>query len=437
MIDAVSRDRSYSGSISFTRSSMDPLIDLAIAGCLLKNSNWIRVTERQARVFIEIGDAGYSTSTFARFLDYARSGVADLYRRRNIDSAVVEEKARRVWGSVVHLFSSRFLLSRSGVDLDLFPEIYRGDLYSLIEVASWIISRTLEIKRGGSRVPIGIALRRAVRELDVEQSIQREVAPLLWWINLAVESEALEKLFRIYHHAYMKKETINASAIKFRSVSRVLNALVFIEHFRPGIHGICRRRDSRLRWFLYSEILTYMMAVYLFEIQRLAGVERAVISISDIITPRKGYSAGRASALASLILLSPIYMQYRVEAGGSLAVTPADIAVAVLRIIRRRGRMDDFVVGVQEVSEEIAGFWREADLFGRVQSYSGGSTPNDLYRLRSFTNSLALLINLGVDGIHISTMEKPVLKLPPRMIGYDSIFVRSRRFIPILSSVFG
>ena len=99
--------------------------------------------------------------------------------------------------------------------------------------------------------------------------------------------------------------------------------------------------------------------------------------------------------------------------------------------------MDDFVVGVQEVSDEIAGFWREADLFGRVQSYSGGSTPNDLYRLRSFTNSLALLINLGVDGIHISTMEKPVLKLPPRMIGYDSIFVRSRRFIPILSSVFG
>ena len=119
-----------------------------------------------------------------------------------------------------------------------------------------------------------------------------------------------------------------------------------------------------------------------------------------------------------------------------MIVTPADIVVSVLRISRARGGAGDFVASAEEVAKEVASFWEERDLLRRLKLYSQDEVaPEALCRKRSFTASLALIINAGIGGIHITTERRPELQLPPRMIGFDSLYVRAQQLSSIVRRV--
>jgi hypothetical protein len=51
--------------------------------------------------------------------------------------------------------------------------------------------------------------------------------------------------------------------------------------------------------------------------------------------------------------------------------------------------------------------------------------------------SLALIINTGIWGVYPITYRSPEFRLPPRMDGFDSVYVRAEEFLPILKSVWG
>jgi hypothetical protein len=57
--------------------------------------------------------------------------------------------------------------------------------------------------------------------------------------------------------------------------------------------------------------------------------------------------------------MSPIFMQYAIEARSEVAVTPADIIVALLRIMKYRGETESFLVHMRDVAGEILKFWEE------------------------------------------------------------------------------
>jgi hypothetical protein len=178
------------------------------------------------------------------------------------------------------------------------------------------------------------------------------------------------------------------------------------------------------------------MTAYMVELQELLGLREKELALSTLLSPRKGIYGGAASALATLILMSPIFAQYSLEARGEVVVTPADIVISVLRVAKSRGRTGDFIVGVLEVAEEVVRFWEERDLLRRLKLYSQDKiTPEALCGKSSFTTSLALLVNTGVGGIHITTERKPELRLPPRMTGFDSLYVRAEQLTAIAQRI--
>jgi len=446
----------------------DPFIDMAFVHPLISRSDWLRVLERQAEVFISIGDMGEGTATYRRYKSEVRSLVVSMFKRvykktieRQLKEHLVEDKARRAWKALVTLFASRLLMERIGLGLgELLPEKY-ADLASI----SRVVAKIIEVKTQGTGISGTTTVKRALKELGIEEKKLCDIAPFLWWINLVMEAEVFEAVFKFHYLVYSKMREIRSfaeeaesSLLIFRDhepdydyaeyevlkallsrcaelrgqyINKLQNAILFVKYLRQSVD-----EPERWEWFVHDEILTYIASVYMVEMQRLSDVEKILLDVSSIIGSRRGSYAGVASALASLISLSPIFMQYAVEAQRAAVVTPADIVVSVLRLISKQHRLNDFAVSVQDVAEEIVRFWKESDILRRLQIYSQDEVGLDtLCRSRSFTISLALLINAGVDGIHVSTMRKPILKLPPRMIGYDSLFIRPRHLLPIIKKV--
>jgi len=88
------------------------------------------------------------------------------------------------------------------------------------------------------------------------------------------------------------------------------------------------------------------------------------------------------------------------------------------------------------VAEEIAKFWDEKGLSQRLKQYVRDEiSPEALFHKNTLTISLSLIINAGVSGVHIFTSRKPELLLPPRMTGFDSLYVRSEQFLSTLKSI--
>lgn len=446
----------------------DPFIDVAFVYPLINRSDWLHVLERQAVVFTSTGDIGENTVTYRRYKNEIRSFIVNTFKHiyeKTIESQLkadlVEDKARRAWKALITLLASRSLMESIGLGLgELLPKKY-ADLTSI----SPVIEKIIEVKTRSKGVSGASAIKKALVELGIDREGLSDIAPLLWWINLVMESEVFEAVFKFHYLVHSKIQEIRFfareienSLLIFRNhepdyeyaeyeilrallsrcaelrsqyINKLHNAILFVKYLRQSV-----KEPERWEWFVYDEILTYVASIYMVEMQRLSGVEKMLLNVSGIIGLRKGLYAGAASALASLILLSPIFMQYAVEARSTAVVTPSDIIVSVLRLINKQNRMNDFAVDIHEVAGEIVEFWKESDILRRLRIYSQGKiTAEALYRSRSFTVSLALLINAGVEGIHISTMRRPILKLPPRMIGYDSLFIRPRRLLFIIKKV--
>ena len=442
----------------------DPFVDLAFVQQLIGNEDWLQVMRRQAEVYSSTGDIGESTVTFRMYRSQAKQYVIRTLQRayhaidRYLSDELVSEKASRAWRALVTLLASLQLMERAGAGLgELLPEGY-----GRLEELKVVIDRMIEEKTSRERAEAAAVVMKVLRELSNEQFLN--TVPKLWWLNLVMESEVFEAVFK-YHLLASKKELVGgfvksaeealsevrghspdlsymeyevlkallSRCVELRGqyINKLQNAIIFVKIGRRSV-----KNYKEWDWFLRDEVLTYSMSMYMVELQRLLGLREKELNISTLLSPRRGPYGGPASALSTLILMSPIFTQYALEARREVVVTPADIVVSVLRISRARGETGDFVVSVREVAEEIVSFWERQDFLRRLKLYSQDEvTPEALCRKSSFTTSLALIVNAGIGGIHITTERRPELRLPPRMVGFDSLYVRAQQLSSIIQRV--
>jgi hypothetical protein len=442
----------------------DPFIDAAFIGYLIGREEWLDVMQRQARVYGEIGDIGEGTVTFRTYKEEVKKYIIAKFGRvyeRGLENQIEkigEEKARRAWRAAITLLLSKQLMDRAGVGLGkLLPAEY-ARLESIAPILNALVDE--KTRKKGLSAPT--AVRNVLKRLGGEQVANS--APILWWTNLVMESEVFEGLLKFHYivassphiaefvksaedylarvdgHAsdynYMEYEVLKGllsrcTELRGQYINKLQNAIIFVKLWRNSV-----KNPQAWSWFLKNEVLTYTLSVYLTEIQSLLGLGKLRLNISALLAPKSGVYGGPASALSALILMSPIFMQYAIEARREVAVTPADIVVALLRIIRSHGRAEDFSVDMREVAEEIVKFWDEKDISRRLKLYAKDDiSPDSVYSKEALTTSLSLLINAGVSGISITTNRKPELRLPPRMLGFDSLYVRSEQFLTVLRTI--
>jgi len=463
----------------------DPFVDMAFVQPLLEEEEWLEVLRRQASIYISTGDMGKDTRTFSVYRNAAGSLAAEalgsVYRKtvsKGLPEKLVHEKAERAWEALLMFLASTNLLKEIGLGLGESLPWRLPDP----RTSAPVIRKILATKTGSAGgTATTSAVRKAVKELEGGAEKLLEVAPLLWWINIYMEREVFEGVFKFHYLMYSRKREFESFAegvekalaeeiaghegdaeymkyelskallsrcaeLRGQYINKLQNALLFVKLLRWS-----EPKPERWEWFLNDDVLTYVAAVYITEIQRLAWLAEhrdareggripVRLRISDMVGPKKGPLAGEASALASFILLSPIFMQYAVEtgrAGEDMPATPADIAVAVLRLINKQEKRGDFVVDVREVAEEILEFWREADILRRLEKYSGKPLASAYAssQLAMFNASLSFMIRARIRGVQTSVMEKPLLRLPPRGEGYDSLFILPRQFLSIVKKI--
>ena len=458
------------GGISASRRRLvesiknDPFIDAAFIGYLIGREEWLDVVQRQAQVYSEIGDIGEGTATFRMYKEevkkYIVTKFGHVYERGLEDqiAKIGEEKARRAWRATITLLLSKQLMDRAGVGLGkLLPAEY-ARLESVVPVINALVDE--KTRKKGLSAPT--AVRNVLKRLSDEQVAS--LAPILWWTNLVMESEVFEGLLKFHYivasspniaefvksaedylagvdghipdYDYMEYEVLKGllsrcAELRGQYINKLQNAVIFAKLWRNSV-----KNPQAWSWFLKNEVLTYTLSVYLTEIQSLLGLEKRRLNISVLLAPKSGVYGGPASALSALILMSPIFMQYVIEARREVAVTPADIVTALLRIARAHDPAEDFSVEMREVAEEIVKLWDEKDISRRLKLYAKDDvSPDSIYGKEALTMSLSLLINAGVSGISIITNKKPELRLPPRMIGFDSLYVRSEQFLTVLRTI--
>ena len=456
----------------------DIFADVAFISYLVGSREWLEAAKRQAMIYNEIGDIGFRTDAFRSYRESVKQHVVEklrpMFRRspRYLESSVEkygDSKARRAWSTIVTLLASQQLLERAGARPgELLPEEY-----AKLEYVAPLLNDLIEEKMKRSAPK---AAKEVFERLGEDRALM--LAPLLWWLNMVMESEALEGILKFHYivskkplmgelarfietaegylseieghkadPAYMEYEVLKSlmsRCVELRGqyINKVQLALLFVKLWRRSV-----RRPEEWRWFLKDDVLTYALSIYLAELQALLGLGgRIKLNILSLLAPealgegegvsRKSIYGGSASALLALILMSPIFMQYAIEARSEVAVTPADIIVALLRIMKYRGGTESFLVHMRDVVDEILRFWEEKDLARRLKLYVKDEISLDaLYSKRSLTLSLSLVINASAGQLHVFTAKKPELLLPPRMIGFDSLYVTSGRFSSILRSI--
>jgi len=445
----------------------DPFIDAAFVKYLISSQDRLEVLKRQARVYSETGDIGEGLTTFHIYKNEVKSYIINkfksIYNERMLEkeiSKIGDEKAKRAWRVVITLLASQQLMSRAGAGAGEFLPKEYGRLENLASILDTLIEEKTRQRGVGAPNVVKNVIKKYGRELVPE------LAPLLWWINLVMESEVFEGILKYHflvlkksqalefakiaevelseiegHKAdleYMEQEMLKGllsrcAELRGQYINKLQTAILFIKLWRRRI-----KNPEGWEWFLKNEILTYALSVYLTELQSYLGFEKRKLNISTLLSPKSGIYAGPSSALSSLILLSPIFMQYVIEASNKVIITPADIIVAVLRIAKSSMKAEDYVIGVRNIVEEILKFWHESNILQRLKLYTQSEMDPKaiISELENrFVTSLALIINTGIRGIIITTRERPEFHLPPRMDGFDSLYIRTEQLLPILNGV--
>lgn len=459
----------------------DPFIDLAFVQPLISDENLLSVIKRQAEVYSAIGDAGEGTTAFRVYREEVKKFVADKFSQvyrgsiKALGEKVINKKAARAWRALVTLLSSQRLIEETGIKLKLFPRSC-DQLKACSDTIEYMVEEKAKgEKRTGVKGPE--VVKKMLKRFDA--STLCNLMPLLWWVNMVMESEVFEALFK-YHLIASERELVESFVksvegtlsrvrghiadpdytryevlrallsrcveLRGQYINKLHNAVVFVKLLRRSV-----KNPDRWDWFLRDDVLTYAMSLYMRELQqllmelqkesqKLPGPEERELelNLSTLLSPGRGLYGGATSALRTLILTSPILMQYALEARGEIAVTPADIVTAVMRISEAGGKEDDFVASVHDIAEEIIDFWKDEDLLRRLKLYAEDDiSPEALCRKDSFVLSIAAIVSIKECGLHITTWEKPELRLPPRMLGFDSLYVELQQLLSIMQRVWG
>jgi len=389
----------------------DLFVDISFVSCLMSEKEWLEVLRSQAKVFRDIGDLGEYLSTYfvyrVRVKSYVVEKFREIYDEKMFEEKITDEKIRRAWRTLLMYFVIQDFvryLKTWGDPLPfgaIEPEDVKPILDELVEE---------RVKRREKRAD------KIIREVFERNGFERSmrVAPFLWWINIMMESDVFDRLISCYK-----------SLTSCQSLKRLQSAMLLVKLWR---------RDVEKKWedFLNKDIMTYLLATYVSEIQRLAETEKTV-SVLDFMLPRKWMDGWVAQRLSKIIFISPMLTQYFLDVHRRIFVSPADVVIALARIAKSRGKKS-FIVGVHDLTDEtikhnltdeIIKFWSEKDILRRLKHYLGRDiTRETLIEEGSLVDSIAINIEAGMKWFMRNTLYKlPDFRLPPRMLGFDSLYV--------------
>jgi hypothetical protein len=384
----------------------DLFVDISFVSCLMSEREWLEVLRRQAKVFREIGDLGEYLSTYFVYKVRAKSYVVERFREIYDEKMfeekitnVEDEKIRRAWRTLLMFFVIQNFVREVKTWGDplpfgaIEPEDVKPILDELVEE---------RVKRREKRAD------KIIREVFERNGFERSmrVAPFLWWINIMMESDVFDRLI-----------SCHKSLTSCQSLKRLQSAMLLVRLWK---------RDVEKKWedFLNRDVMTYLLATYVSEIQRLAETEKTV-SVLDFMLPRKWMDGWVAQELSKIIFISPMLTQYFLDVHRRIFVSPADIVIALARIAKSRGK-ESFIVGVHNLTDEIIKFWSERDILRRLKHYlERDITHETLIEEGSLVDSIAFINRAYIAGIYTITYKKPEFRLPPRMPGFDSLYVWS------------
>jgi len=191
----------------------DIFADVAFISYLVGNREWLEATRRQAMIYIEIGDIGEYTDAFRSYKESVKQYVVEklrpMFRRspKYLEDFVRREgdkKAEGAWFTIVTLLASQQLLERAGAKPgELLPEEY-----ARLEYVAPLLNDLIDEKTKSS-ASAPVAAKRVLKRLSEDHVLV--LAPLLWWLNMVMESSALEGILK-FHYIVSKKPLMGERA---------------------------------------------------------------------------------------------------------------------------------------------------------------------------------------------------------------------------------
>jgi hypothetical protein len=393
----------------------DLFVDMSFVSCLMSEKEWLEVLKRQSKIFREIGDLGEHLSTYfvyrVRVKSYVVEKFREIYDEKMFEEKITDEKIRRAWRSLLMFFMiqdfARYL--KTWGDPLPFAMIKPEDVKPIFD--ELVEERVKRREKKADKI-----IRKVFERNGFERSMR--VASFLWWINIMMESDVFDRLI-----------SCHKSLTSCQSLKRLQSAMLLVRLWR---------RDVEKKWedFLNRDIMTYLLATYVSEIQRLIETEKT-INVLDFMLPRKGSEQGIwARNLSEIIFISPILTQYFLDTQRRVFVSPADIVITLARIAKSKGE-ESFIMSVHDVVDEIIKFWSERDILRRLKHYlERDITHETLIEEGSLVDSIAFINRADIAGIYTITYKKPEFRLPPRMSGFDSLYVRPVELQPVLQVFF-
>jgi len=397
----------------------DLFVDISFVSCLMSEREWLEVLRRQAKIFREIGDLGESTWTYRYFYrgkakSYVVEKFREIYDEKMFEEKITnveDEKTRRAWRALLMYFVVQDFVRniKTWGDPLPFETIEPGDVKPILD--ELVEERVKRREKKADKI---------IREVFERNGFERSmrVAPFLWWINIMMESDVFDRLI-----------SCHKSFESCQSLKRLQSAMLLVRMWR---------RDVEKKWedFLNRDVVTYLLATYVSEIQRFAETEKTV-NVLDFMLPRKWMDGWVAQRLSKIIFISPILTQYFLDTQRRVFVSPADIVIALARIAKSRGK-ESFIIGVHDLTDEIIKFWSERDILRRLKHYlERDITRETLIEEGSLVDSIAINIESLTERYIRATLDKlPEFRLPPRMYGFDSLYVWSVGLQPVLEIFF-
>ncbi|MEM0088031.1 MAG: hypothetical protein QXK85_03605 [Thermofilum sp.] len=435
----------------------DSFVDLAFIMTLLKDPARLDVIEKQARMFIEVGDLGYDTLTFKRYSREAGAEVAGMLEgiygetsRRTLEREA-GSKTKHAWTAIV-LFRALTRLLSSVYPEDVPPEkrlIPRAveDPEKLLKVASVIMESKVAKRGTASTTAIKHSIER-LKELGFDPV--GDFGVFLWWINIVMEARVIDAVVNYQYVVYLDRkhklveESMKNLAVategrllkepddwleleirkgllswcanlRGQYINKLQNAILFIKLWRKSV------KPARLQswsWFLYSDPLTYSLAVYLAEPQVLLDVKMPIkVPLEKLMTTKDP----RELSFLTLLMFSPVIHQHGVEVGEP-KVTPMDVVIALLRASKKV--QEERAMELSELAEELKKFYEDSGLADNLRTYLGHVDLDRLVWSESFNRAMASLIGIGLPGVGVILTKKRIFQLPPRGMPYDAVYIK-------------
>lgn len=454
------------------------MLDLEVINQICSDPRTLRVIYNQADAFIKRGDRGFDTLTFRDFEQRLRANIVEKFGKRysSLDKEFkAEEKAKRAWLAFLNwfvitrlidaaeeygkAFIPRRLLRPEGLDA---PCRFISEV--LEELEELIDRGPAEERQVFFRVLKGKIESELKAALEKGSDTALDIMPFLWWVNIVMEAEVIDGILA-YHYLYYKffneiegltRKIVNSLSNNLYTTYKpdvgwarenllrgLISATTGLEgDFIGRLHNVIAllkllrvkpkfRERYKWRWFLTGDPLTYTLSVYITFPQELVGISRIKL-LTHILRldeqfDKENHASSRnwAPAASTLLLLSPIFIQYRIERNETYMVTPADVIISLLVAERNWGRD----IHVKELAKAMLDFWEKRRVRKVLIPYIHmPETLEEIYTNEGFTASLALMRAARIGGVHVYRDKEGLFRVPFRRSSFDRLVIDSEIF---------